>query len=63
MRHGGLTSGVNERRIICKSRLCVFWIPDLFCGADLEFWEEDDTKDYDELKKNLREFKGNLINF
>jgi aryl carrier-like protein len=32
-------------------------------GADLELWEEADTKDYEKRKKILREFKEKLINF
>ncbi|MEW5548982.1 MarR family transcriptional regulator [Peribacillus frigoritolerans] len=32
-------------------------------GADLELWEEADTKDYEKRKEVLGEFKEKLINF
>jgi len=32
-------------------------------GADLELWEEADTKDYEKRKEVLGQFKEKLINF
>lgn len=32
-------------------------------GADLELWEEADTKDYEKRKEVLGEFKEKLITF
>ncbi|WP_175990216.1 MarR family transcriptional regulator [Bacillus sp. Marseille-Q1617] len=32
-------------------------------GADLELWEDADSKEYEERRKVLREFKERLINY